>query len=966
MRNGRGRHFALALALIVASIPLASRQAAASPAGAVCGNAAAPTTTIYLPNITKTLGGLSGWVTPFIVQNVGVANTDLEVSFFRFADGSLVACRVVSALAPGTSFADFPNADTDLPGDTQFSVVVKSFGAAVVSVVNEHQGLATPARAEALSYVGLASGATKAYIPYAAKQLNGWLTTFVVQNLGTLVANVTATFTSYDGTKTATLTRQIVPGRSAVIDPTVEPLLIAGTEYAGVLSSDQPIAAIVNAHNDAPTVAAPMGFSYNAVAQPQNAPVYVPAVARNADGVRRTTRVLVENAGTFDATPTLIFRTAAGGTVTLSPPAPIRPGATWAYDPRFAADGRTACPPTGSPNCPAEGTHALTVQGGTFAVIGASLTPTSAMGFVGSAGSGNRAYLPNITRTLGGATGWTTPIVLQSTGAISATLRWYRFSDGLLITRQTVPGLVSGQSVTVDPRAVNGLSDNTQYAVVVDAVGGNLAAIVTELNFQGGDGDMSYEGFAATVSAVPTPTVLTATPGTVSVATASVQQLTAVVKDQFDNVMTGATVTWAVNPPTLGTVGGNGVFTAGQVAGTGTIVATAGTATTNIPLTVSLPQTQTVGGISFIVQSLAGADLFMDSTMTAIDRGVVASEVPFDVTAVQTDFARSFIVRPKIYVMQTTSTFTAGLSSILGLSPSEASNVGAAATGIWYNTGTSQNIAIDWQKQSVALPVSAVRHELTHWMEHQITTGSIPAWFDEGNARSEEFAVANGQHRINQNKYGAASMAATNTLFTLADMTDISVWNARPGLAGIAQYYAASQAVQFLRQDLGLAGVVRMLDLMAQGMAFAAAYQTVSSLPYTAFESSYAQRVRLLSPSYPAIVTSPDTSRGPGMTILMYGFAPGSQITLAISGAASNIPSGRTVDAYGTSSTFLDSTWPAGSYTISVTYNGGTVTVPATKTSSILTSMLEDAGAIGPLETTDDAPGGRDWISSGR
>src|SRR5712691_9398133 len=423
MTKAGALRFALAVALIVASIPVASTRAAAAPPGAsrvlaatACGNPAVPTTTIYLPNITKTLGGPSGWVTPFIVQNVGVANTDLEVSFFRFADGSLVACRVVSALAPATSFADFPNADMDLPADTQFSVVVKSFGAAVVSVVNEHQGLATPARAEALSYVGLSSGATKAYIPYAAKQMNGWLTTFVVQNLGTAVANVTATFTSYDGTRTATLVRQIVPGRSAVIDPTVEPLLIAGTEYAGVLSSDQPIAAIVNAHNDAPTVAAPMGFSYNAVAQPQNAPAYLPAVARNADGVNRTTRVLVENAGTFDATPTLIFRNAAGATVTLSPPTPIHPGTTWSYDPRFAADGRTACPPAGLPSCPAEGTHALSVQGGTFAVVGASLTPASAMGFIGSAGAGNRAYLPNITRTLGGATGWTTPIVLESTG----------------------------------------------------------------------------------------------------------------------------------------------------------------------------------------------------------------------------------------------------------------------------------------------------------------------------------------------------------------------------------------------------------------------------------------------------------------------------------------------------------------------------------------------------------------------
>ncbi|HLQ05852.1 MAG TPA: hypothetical protein VK197_09405, partial [Verrucomicrobiae bacterium] len=288
MVKGSAR-FLIALALIVVSPPMAHTAAAG------CGAVGTPTTTIYLPNITKTLGGPGGWYTPFIVQNVGVVPTNLEVTFFRFSDGSLVTCRTVSALAPGTSFADVPNNDVDLPGDTQFAVVVKSFGAAVVSVVNEHQGAAD--RAEALSYVGLSGGggATRLYLPYIVKQFGGWLSTFVVQNLGAANANVTITLTSYDGTKTATLIRQIAPGRSAAIDPSVEPTIAAATEYAGVIASDQPVAAIVNAQNDAPGSIAPMGLSYNAVAQPQSAPVYVPAFARNADGVGRTTRLLIEN-----------------------------------------------------------------------------------------------------------------------------------------------------------------------------------------------------------------------------------------------------------------------------------------------------------------------------------------------------------------------------------------------------------------------------------------------------------------------------------------------------------------------------------------------------------------------------------------------------------------------------------------------------------------------------------------------
>src|SRR5437867_12818658 len=122
-----------------------------------------PTSNAFLPNITKSLGGPTGWVTPFIVQNVGTASTDLQVSFYRFSDGSLVTCRKVTGVGAGTSFADIPNNDTDLPANTQFSVVVRSHVAQIVAVVNEHAGAGE--RAEALSYNGLAAGSTPVSLP---------------------------------------------------------------------------------------------------------------------------------------------------------------------------------------------------------------------------------------------------------------------------------------------------------------------------------------------------------------------------------------------------------------------------------------------------------------------------------------------------------------------------------------------------------------------------------------------------------------------------------------------------------------------------------------------------------------------------------------------------------------------------------------------------------------------------------
>ena len=54
-----------------------------------------------------------------------------------------------------------------------------------------------------------------------------------------------------------------------------------------------------------------------------------------------------------------------------------------------------------------------------------------------------------------------------------------------------------GSGMRIDPRTVSGLIDDTQYAVTITGTDGTIAAIVSELNFSGGDGAMAYEGFAA-------------------------------------------------------------------------------------------------------------------------------------------------------------------------------------------------------------------------------------------------------------------------------------------------------------------------------------------------------------------------------------------------------------------------------------------------------------------------------------
>lgn len=445
------------------------------------------TTTIYLPNIVKMLGGPDGWNTPFIVQNVGSATTNLTFDFRRFSDGAVVKTRTVTGLAPGTSVFHAPNNDAELAAGGQYSVVIKSFGSPVVAVVNEHQNEANPQRQEALSYDGLTSGSTKVYLPYVAALAGGFYCTVITQNLGAALGAVTADFKSYDGLKTAQVSRAVPAGGSQFIDPRFESALVAGTDYGVTMTATQPIGVVVNCHNDDASVPAPRAFSYNGIPASSEIRTFGPYAAKNVSG--RTSRVIVQNAGTAPAQPVLLWGSLGGPITTfLNGPAALAPGSVWVYD-----FGTSSLP---------DGERSIYVRGGEFALLVDTRSATSAMAYTGGAEYSNRVYLPNITRTLGGPSGWTTPIVVQVQDGFAATLKWYRFADGVLVYTQPLSfGFFAGMSIKVDPRSIPQLSDDTQYAVTIEATEGGVGAVVLELNDRGGDSAMSYEGMTAAPSA---------------------------------------------------------------------------------------------------------------------------------------------------------------------------------------------------------------------------------------------------------------------------------------------------------------------------------------------------------------------------------------------------------------------------------------------------------------------------------
>ncbi|HLZ47153.1 MAG TPA: hypothetical protein VKR80_00710, partial [Candidatus Limnocylindria bacterium] len=401
----------------------------ATPGGCQAPTTGTPTQTLYLPNVTKTLGGPQGFQTPFIVQNTGTSSTNLEVTFYKFSDASCVARRSIPNLAPGASFADVPNNDTDLPDNTQFSVTVRSFGNTVVSVVNQHKG-----SIEADAYSAAATGATTVYLPNVVRRFFGFHSPAIIQNLGQVATVVTARYQSFDGSApTMTFTRSIAPGQSQFIEPNSDdptlgaPGLVDGKQYSVTITSPQPVSVVLNTHNDDPGVALPVFYSANGIATGA-ATVYGAYAVKNQNFGRVST-IVVQNLSAGPLTPSLSFTplTSGGAAQTFSAPAPIAAGSAWAFDPRFisgvASSDSTKLCTVAAANCLGNGEYSFTAQGngGNVAAMVNVIGPDSAMGYTASPVPAATYNLPNVLASYGG---WTTPIYLQSVSASSATLTW--------------------------------------------------------------------------------------------------------------------------------------------------------------------------------------------------------------------------------------------------------------------------------------------------------------------------------------------------------------------------------------------------------------------------------------------------------------------------------------------------------------------------------------------------------------
>ena len=491
----RVRLFILVLALTVSDMVISTAAFPSNPADGAVGQ-------IFLPNVTKTLGGASGWTTPIIVQNTGESVTDVTLTFYRFSDGKLAQTVTLPGLKPGQSRAFDPRTDPKLPDDTQFSTVAQATSGQVAVAVIQNAGSSW------MAYSGTQTGGSTVYLPNITRNLggrDGWNTPFIVQNLGTKATTASVSFFNFaDGTLAKRIDKvTLEPGRSQAFLTWAIDGLADDRQYAVVVQgpADSQLYAIVN------ETSGQMAMSYEGLLGGSEV-VSLPNVLKYLGGVDHwSTPFIVQNVGAGTARFSIEFYSfESGRLVTVLPDQVLLPGRSLPVDVRF----NPASLPAGS--------YSVVVRGQAGSKLGAVVNEVEqsagmAMSYdgIGQSQAQVTAYLPILQKNVG-SIGWVSPIIAQNLGNAATDMTLTLFNtNGDIAVQKLFPAIKPGAAAVYDPRFDRRLKDGT-YSGLMQATM-PISAVVNIAGKINGDYAMAFNGTAAPQTAVPTVAVVPAQVG---------------------------------------------------------------------------------------------------------------------------------------------------------------------------------------------------------------------------------------------------------------------------------------------------------------------------------------------------------------------------------------------------------------------------------------------------------------------
>lgn len=337
--------------------------------------------------------------------------------------------------------------------------------------------------------------------------------------------------------------------------------------------------------------------------------------------------------------------------------------------------------------------------------------------------------------------------------------------------------------------------------------------------------------------------------------------------------------------------------------------------------------TREIAGIDFALLPGA-ADLRIEAMVSSDDQGVLAATVAADIPAVEREFARTFAARPLIYVFGSSESYAEGFVRMFGYTRASATFV--AENSVSFFEPSRRLIAVNWPAVRDRRPVGAIRHELTHLLTLDACAPRcdlVPAWLNEGQARLAESLVPGGEWRLLRVRYEAASMAVTETLIPLSALLSQLAWNSLTDWAGYFKYQESARAVELLREDVGGdAPMARIYQRLRRGQNLAQAYAALTDRSFEDFVASLPARMRAAVPAGRGLVAVDPTS------YMLYGFAPGSTITITVSGPRGSESWPMVISPFGSNFDGIAATRTRGRYTVSAQSEGTVFTVKLRKT----------------------------------
>jgi hypothetical protein len=431
-------------------------------------------TRLELPLLPRgaAMGAIPGtFQSALVVVNSGREDASVRVSFVREDGAAATDAPTTLTVRAGASATIYV---PDLPGlaDGRYAALVDA-DRPVQAVVN----LASESPPLSASYSGLAQleAGTLYYLPSVYRRYFGFSSSVVVQNTGSAPAAVVVTYRR-PGISDVVEARSLAPGAAAAFDQTDTPGLADGFVGSAIVSSDQPVVAILNVLGTVPNAQL---ASTNGVRS--GAPVVSLPVVHNRY-FDFDTSVLVQNVDRAAATVKITYYDARTGQAVGSESRVVQPGASQLFL-QYDTPGRSAVVPAGF-----NGSAVVTSSEGRLLVAIGNIQQSrqgylAAYNGFAAAAATTRVSCPAILKSYHD---YNTSLTVQNSGSAPTNLTLsYVDTSGRPVHTATVANLAPGATFFNYTPSNEALPDGFSGGVVITSSGERIVAVVNELRGTG-------------------------------------------------------------------------------------------------------------------------------------------------------------------------------------------------------------------------------------------------------------------------------------------------------------------------------------------------------------------------------------------------------------------------------------------------------------------------------------------------